>query len=118
MKKDLAWAAGFYDGEGSVSCVANNGNPHTLLQLSIGQKDYNGHIADTLIKFLNIVKCGHIYRKTKTGKEINQHQFFVSKLNDTKKVIDMLWEFLSKSKQEQATKALILLKEGREKIGK
>lgn len=111
-KENIAWAAGFYDGEGSVSCRSNNGNPHTLLQLSIGQKNDGNEIAETLKKFKSIVGCGHIYRKTRIGIEINQHQFFVSKQLDVIKVINLLWPYLSITKKNQANKAWFLFKRG------
>jgi len=112
----ISWAAGFYDGEGSVSCGNNNGNPDTRIQLSIGQKDYNGHIADTLEKFKAIVKCGHIYQKVKTGKEINQHQFLASKASDVYHIITLLWYHLSTSKKEQAKNALFKLSKGQKQL--
>ena len=113
---EVAWAAGFYDGEGSTCCCANNGNPFTRIQFSIGQKDYNGKIADTLLRFKEVVKCGYIYRKTRIGKEINQHQFFICKPKDVEKVLRLLWKYLSKSKREQANKAFNLYDEGIKKL--
>lgn len=112
----ISWAAGFYDGEGSVSCTENNGNLNSRIQLSIGQKDYNVEIADTLTKFKKIVGCGHIYRKTKAGKEINQHQFIICKASDVESTIKLLWKYLSLSKQEQALTAFTKLKGGQEDI--
>jgi len=81
-KIELAWAAGFYDGEGSTCCSINNGNPHTRLALSIGQKNYRGKISDTLIRFKLAVGGGKIYKKTRIGKEINQSQFYITKTKD------------------------------------
>ena len=72
---DIAWAAGFFDGEGSTVCCINNGRPFTRIQMTLGQKDYKGKIALTLIKFHNIVKVGNIYQKRRKGKEINMHSF-------------------------------------------
>lgn len=109
-KINIAWAVGFYDGEGSITCTSNNGRKYQRLQISIGQKDHDGKIADTLVKFKNIVKCGYIYQKNRTGKENNQHQFFVTKLKDVNKVINLLWNNLSISKKEQIIKALNLYK--------
>ena len=115
-KLEIAWAAGFYDGEGSISCGSNNGNPHTRIQLGIGQKNYNGEISDTLKKFKKIVGCGHIYQKTKTGKEINQHQFIISKSSDVKLALNLLWQHLSTAKKEQARLAIHLFEDGIKKL--
>jgi len=115
---NIALMAGFYNGEGSVFCAKNNGNPYTSLKLSIGQKNYKGKISDTLIKFKKIVKCGHIYRKTRIGKEINQHQFFVSKIVDVKKTLKLLYPYLSCAKKDQAKRALNLYKKGQKILQK
>jgi len=109
----IAWVAGFYDGEGSVCCVTNNNNRFSRIQLSIGQKNLsNNEIADTLIKFHKIVGVGYIYKKTRIGKEINQHQYFVCKAVDVIKVLKFLWPYLGIQKRNQAKKALSLYKKG------
>lgn len=106
--EDIAWAAGFYDGEGSMSCTSNNGKVHARLQLSIGQKDFDNRIADTLLRFQRIVNCGHIYVKTLKGRETNQHQFGVFKALDIIKIIYLLSKHLSLSKRLQARRAFLL----------
>jgi len=112
-KQKLAWAAGFYDGEGSSSCGSNNGNPHSRIQLSIGQKNDGDEIAETLIKFQKAVKIGNIYKKVRIGKEINQHQYLISKEADVKCVLKLLWPYISSKKKNQARRALKLLKNGK-----
>jgi hypothetical protein len=117
MDIELAWAAGFYDGEGSVSCTSNNGNPYTRIQLSIGQKDrHDGSISESLIRFINAVGVGKIYRKTKTGKEINQHQYLVCKKSDVEFVLSILWPYISETKRNQAERAIALLSSGIERL--
>ena len=113
---DLPWAAGFFDGEGSVCCTTNNGVAFSRVQLSIGQKDFNGGIADTLLRFQKAVGCGHIYVKTKGEKESNQHQFIISKNQDVRKVIDLLWNELSEAKKQQATRAFQLLRKNHARV--
>lgn len=103
--KELIWAAGFFDGEGSISCSPNNGKPNSRLQLSIGQKNYQGQIAPTLLRFHEAVGVGHIYHKAKTGKEINQHQFLACKLDDVRKCVNLLWPFLTSPKRAQIERA-------------
>ncbi|KKN48386.1 hypothetical protein LCGC14_0653330 [marine sediment metagenome] len=110
---EIAWAAGFYDGEGSVSCGSNNGNPQTRIQLGIGQKNDGDKIAAVLERFKKAVGVGKIYRKTRKGKEINQHQYLISKEKDVHKVINKLWPFMSYKKRYQATTAMAKLSEGK-----
>ena len=59
-----------------------------------------------LNRFLNAVGIGHIYRKTRTGKEINQHQYSVSKRNDVLEVMVIIWPFISNVKRLQMRDAL------------
>ena len=114
---ELAWAAGFYDGEGSLCCTSNNGNIDTRVQLSIGQKDYNGEISDTLLRFQNAVGLGTIYVKSRReGHDIHQHQYLVCKKADVKIVINLLWPYLSQAKKDQANIALIRLEKGEQNL--
>lgn len=106
-RTEIAWAAGFFDGEGSTSCTANNGKADTRIQLSIGQKDEGGNIASTLIRFQKAMKgLGHIYQKTRIGLEINQHQFLVCRWRDVATCLRLLWPYLSETKITQATRAI------------
>lgn len=117
LEIELAWAAGFYDGEGSVSCTSNNGNPNTRIQLSIGQKNHSdGTIAKVLTRFMNAVRTGKIYKKTRIGKEINQHQYLISKESDVFVVLEKLWPYISEQKKDQATKAMLSLSEGKKQL--
>ena len=110
---EIAWAAGFYDGEGSINCGSNNGNPQTRIQLSIGQKNDGNEIAAVLERFKKAVGIGKIYRKARKGKEINQHQYLISKAEDVQTVVNILWPFMSHKKRHQASKAMAELSNGR-----
>ena len=112
-KIELAWAAGFYDGEGSVSCTANNGNPYTRVQMSIGQKnDAEGNVCETLRRFLTAVGIGKIYAKSVTGKEINMSQYQVCRRIEVESVLLALWPYISEVKKVQAKAAFRLLDSG------
>lgn len=102
---ELSWAGGFFDGEGSFSCCKNNGKKFTRIQASIGQKNYNGKVSDTLIRFKNAVGVGKIFKKSRTGKEINQHQFLVCKLSDVKTFVKKILPHISKPKKDQIIRA-------------
>ena len=106
-KVELAWAAGFYDGEGSISCTANNGNPNTRIQLSIGQKNDDGKKSSArLERFKRAMGVGKIYKKTRIGKEINQSQFLVCKAADVGTCVKLLWPNISVEKRNQMARAV------------
>lgn len=110
---ELAWSAGFYDGEGSVSCTANNGNHHTRVQLSIGQKnDPNRKPAATLRRFALAIGVGSIYKKVKKGPETQQSQYLISRRTDVEYALTLLWPYLSEAKRKQARYAFLLLDGG------
>ncbi len=72
---ELAWAGGFFDGEGSTCCTYSNGKPYTRISLSIGQKNEEGNrIASTLLRFQQAVGTGKIYKKAHASRDNNQHQ--------------------------------------------
>lgn len=100
-KLDLAWAGGFFDGEGSVVCCINNGNPYSRMQMTLGQKDYKGKISPTLARFHRILGVGKVYIKRKAGKESNMHQFYTCKFKDVRKCIKLLWKYISIQKKKQ-----------------
>ena len=93
---ELAWAAGLFDGEGTTSVLAAQRDKYKYLRMSVSQKD-----REVLDKFLAIVKYGKIY-KSKT-REI--HSWDCYRQDQVFLVLNNLWPFLSKKKQEQATKA-------------
>lgn len=98
---DLAWAGGYFDGEGSAVCCINNGVPYSRMQITLGQKDYKNKISPTLLKFHKIMGVGKIYQKRKIGKEINMHQFYTCKFKNVQKCIKLLWKYISIQKKNQ-----------------
>lgn len=106
---ELAWAGGFFDGEGSTCCSVNNGKPHTRIALSIGQKNEDtGQPAETLQRFKKAVGLGKIYKKSCRGKDINQSQWSVCKRIDVFDTMLKLWPYISTTKRKQMRKALHL----------
>jgi|SRR5678816_4000552 len=102
-KVKLAWASGFYDGEGSISCRALRLNNAPRLSLSLSQVELGplkkfkrclwglGKIYGPMFHGAN-----HIYRWETTGFERCQMG------------IILMWNELSDVKKEQAKKALTL----------
>jgi hypothetical protein len=95
---ELAWAAGFFDGEGSC-CIANGGSKWPSLRLSIGQRD-----DWVLHRFRKAVGLGHIngpYER-KTGGAL---WFYRCQAHEeVLQVLLQLWPYLSPRKKEQVAK--------------
>lgn len=101
---ELAWAAGFFDGEGTVS----DDRAARHLSIGIGQVDVG-----PLQRFQEAVGgIGTIYgptkRSTKPGREKWQdfYTYRVYKWTEVQAIIAMLWKFLSDPKRKQAIKVL------------
>lgn len=101
-REELAWAAGFFDGEGHVSY--RNG----ALTLEVAQKDTR-----VLERFqqavLGVGKINGPYRGALTLKGYQSKDYWTFKTSNyehTQAAMIMLWSFLSPVKKEQAFKAL------------
>lgn len=95
-----AWAAGFFDGEGTTNCVIMKGG-HRSLSLTIGQVN-----RDNLFRFK--VAVGEI--GTVSRPYSKNHKRPISRFRaygkDAHAVIIRLWPYLGEEKREQAFKAL------------
>ena len=93
--EDLAWLAGFFDGEGTTYLA--DGRP----EIWIGQKDKR-----VLEKVKLIYNKGHIegpyIRKLVSGKETYIHRYRISKQEDSLEFILLIWPWISEAKREQA----------------
>lgn len=87
-----AWAAGFFDGEGSTMFYTNSENGHAVLRCSISQKDIR-----VLEKFKSIFDKGTmVFLKT-----AEMHRFATHTFADTQFVIACIWKWLGIKKREQ-----------------
>ena len=93
---ELAWAAGFFDGEGSTSVLSTKRDKYTYLRMSVSQKN-----PQLLEKFLSIVGCGKIYKSNQ--RPIHSWDCYIEK--DCESVLALLWPFLGEQKKHQADKA-------------
>lgn len=99
-REELAWAAGFFDGEGSVWCRGDG----TGLGLEINQAR-----PEPIERFLRIFPFGKIYiKKTRLNDraKLPQWVFRVGRHENVQQVVVSLWPWLTAQKKEQATKAL------------
>jgi hypothetical protein len=91
MSEELAWAAGFFDGEGCTSLSRKGDNAH--LRCAVSQKDRR-----TLDRFQAAVGVGRIYERRHATPWVWQ----TTNEADTRTVLALLDPYLSEPKREQA----------------
>lgn len=95
-REELAWAAGFFDGEGHVR---GKGGTITKSEMQVGQKTVG--CLERLQRALgNIGYIGGPYHK-----EYPVYFWYLTKTSDVDKALTALWPFLSEPKRNQAIKA-------------
>lgn len=92
-REDLAWAAGYFDGEGSSFLKKNGKFNNKNLAISIAQND-----PETLKKFFGIVQKGKLY-------EYRVWQWKTTNFADSQFVIGLLWPWLGSIKKQQYSDA-------------
>jgi hypothetical protein len=96
-REELAWAAGFFDGEGTTGAYLHDGR--LVIGMSISQVQL-----EPLMRFQRAVGgLGHVGGRA--NRSLNQWQ--TRKFEHVQAVIAFLWTFLSGPKREQARRALI-----------
>ena len=110
-KEELAWAAGFFDGEGNLCTgTLNDKFKFMFLKLSLHQAGTLEEPPDTLLKFqkaldgLVSVKGPYLRKESPTRKPIwiaraQKHETVI-------KIIEMLWPWLGEAKRNQALDAM------------
>lgn len=103
-REELAWAAGFYDGEGSTT-LTSQGYP----RMNIGQVWSNRR---TLERFREAVGLGVLYGPYDKRTELrpnNKPQGMLSIIGfeEVQATVVMLWPFLDLDKRNQAKKVLL-----------
>jgi hypothetical protein len=103
---ELAWAAGFYDGEGSFG-IYTYGDGRTHFRFTVGQAGYS--IPETLTRFREAVGIGSIngpYAFKKQPGAMPFWQYAVQKKKDIDEVVSKLWPYLTEPKRAQILDAL------------
>lgn len=104
-REELAWAAGFFDGEGSIytSVMGRSNNSSKNIHLDIAQIH-----PFVLERFIRAVGIGKLYGpyapKTKNSRQY--WRYTASGYASCQAVVGLLWNWLSPVKQEQASTAL------------
>lgn len=105
-REDLAWAAGFFDGEGSTSAIKRTwGNPprsKSYVRMSIRQKAVNREVLD---KFCRITGLGKVGSSVETACG-PMHHWYLQRYEHCQALLAMLWPWLGTAKKQQAIKRL------------
>lgn len=96
-----AWAAGFFNGEGSTFVTVMNNKTHSpLLRLSISQKD-----PDVLKTCQQALGAGKVYGPYYSRGRALYH-LHITSYSETKAALEKMWPWLSQIKREQANTAV------------
>jgi hypothetical protein len=98
-RHELAWAAGFFDGEGWA-----NRSGRTV-QSRINQSDNDG-MPDVLIRFRHVVGCGRLHGPVREEGRRDLYYWDVSSRIDVEKVATLIWPWLGDVKRAEFLDAL------------
>ena len=105
-REELAWAAGFVDGEGHFGLHLSQGKksrPYGAITLNVAQKD-----RQVLDRFQAALGVGKVYGPYSHGaKPTKYFAFFSHNFEHTQAAIAMLWPWLSLVKRLQAKQTLL-----------
>ena len=116
---ELAWAAGFYDGEGCTKLASkkrSGGGTREMVRMVIGQVR-----KDVLLRFKSAVGgLGKIYGPYEQANENWQAQwvYAAQSFEQAQAVFALLWDYLSSEKREQAEKCFMGIRKYHKEVGK
>ena len=98
-REELAWAAGFFDGEGCFlsSIQISHNSPYRNINANLAQKE-----RAVLLRFRNIVGFGNIGKPNKN----NASYWYCQNFEEVQAVGALLWFSLSSPKRKQFTKTI------------
>ena len=113
-REELAWAAGFFDGEGSLSCSGGKRAGH--LRVDVSQIE-----PTTLRRFQAAIGgLGNVYGPWQRSRPERPcqpiYKFQIGSSSGTFSMIALLWQFLSEPKRVQIKKAVEAFKLRRQSI--
>jgi len=106
-REQLAWAAGLFNGEGSIGCYRMSGNPRP--NMSMGQTDR--WVLDEF--HCAVLRLGKVLGPYARGKYKPLFSWQTAKFETCQAVIAMLWPWLSPQKRAQATTAMLVARKRR-----
>ncbi len=111
---EMAWAAGFFDGEGSIGATQDKRNRRRIsIQMSVGQSGSDTAPPESLNRFHQIIGVGKIYKRRAGPGHLGKKQMWywrASNVNDTQIAIRLLLPFIIE-KRDQIAEAVALRNE-------
>jgi len=107
---EIAWAAGLFEGEGSVSLHTRNGKVEGL------SVDINMTDEDVLLKFKKIIGYGVINGPYQRGKNKPHWQVRVHAYEDALRVINMLYPYMGSRRMSRMDEVRKLAAEAKENL--
>ncbi len=104
-RHELAWAAGFFDGEGWANAVAQTGRNYRQPRAQINQSDGSG-VPAVLQRFLSVVGVGRIGRPERKQGRIDRYWWIASSRPDVSRVAELLEPWLGDVKCREFEDAL------------
>jgi len=93
---DLAWAAGFFDGEGHIGCILYKGmRQYPRMQISLTQKD-----GRPLDRWYKIFPVGNFHTRPGGITDLN-----IGNFENVQAIMCALWNYLSEPKKEDYVRA-------------
>src|SRR5687768_15230957 len=99
-RHELAWAAGFFDGEGWAAKNKTRG-----VQSRINQSD-DGGVPEVLVRFQRVVGCGRIHGPVREEGRLELFYWDVSSRGDVETVANAMWPWLGDVKRVEFAAAL------------
>ena len=96
-ERDVAWAAGLFDGEGSTSTYVPKGKTRPRRQMAVSQGGLPGHVPAVLTRFKGIVGVGNV-----TGPYRDGLYYWKTTRKDAVDFVGaLLWPYLGGVKRKQ-----------------
>lgn len=110
-RESLAWAAGFFDGEGTICAQRREkvGNGSAFMNITIAVSQAGKHAPAILERFRSIVGVGNVYQihgKCRQAHHKIGYSWRTSKFEYVQAVVALLWGWLGEQKREQAEREL------------
>jgi hypothetical protein len=117
---DAAWAAGFFDGEGSVG-ISNEALTHRCrgISMEISQSSAGG-VPPVLVRFREVVGCGSLsgpHEQKSPWSRLPQYRWRAAALGDVEATASLLWPWLGPAKRAQFGSAIRLRRAGLRRAG-
>jgi hypothetical protein len=98
-RHELAWAAGFFDGEGWANRAGRG------VQSRINQSDNDG-VPDVLLRFQRVVSCGRIHGPVREDGREDLYYWDATSRDDVDAVAQAIWPWLGDVKRSEFVAAL------------